>query len=225
MGTQSEIPLVLNEVLCYVMNRINVIDEITLIRICVTNFSENEILVAKAKLREFVETPIVTRKGDGKASKNVQDIIKILKESATNKMPIFVAKDLHKIPPITFDDLDVSRILRELALMRSEMNTLKYSGETNKEEIIEVKGELTKVKNLITQSQPVCHRVREPLDERYNTDEIVGRSTPFTKDLAGQQKLVVTPHSTTQNARYAEDTPVDSPTQLNEWAPPPCPPL
>lgn len=223
MENQSEIPLVLNEVLCYIMNRINVIDEITLIRICVTNFSENEILVAKAKLREFVETPLVTRKGDGKASKNVQDIIKILKESATNIMPIFVAKDLHRIPPITFDDLDVSRILRELASMRSEMNSLKYTGETNKEEIIEVKGELTKVKNLITQSQPVCHRVREPLGERHNTDEIVGRSTPFTKDIAGQHKLDVTPQSTTQNARYAEDTPVDSPTQLNEWGPPALP--
>lgn len=74
----------------------------------------------------------VTRKGDEKVSKTLQDVIKIVKESNINKMPIFDAKDLHRIPPVTSDDLDVTRILKELATVRSKMNTLKYSGETNK---------------------------------------------------------------------------------------------
>lgn len=106
-----------------------------------TNFSENEILTAKSKLLEFVKIPTVTMKGDSKTFKNVQNIIKILKESAVDKMPIIVAEDLHKIPPITFVNLHVSRILRELATIRSQTNTLYCTWESNKEEM---KDELTK---------------------------------------------------------------------------------
>lgn len=222
---ESERPLVLNEVLCYIANRINVIDEVSLIRICVTNFSENEILTAKNKLREFVDIPTVTRKGDGKVSKNLQDVIKILKESAECKMPIFVAKDLHKIPPITFDDLDVTRILKELATMRSEMNTLKYTGETNKEEIIEMRSDLNTVKNLITQRQPECNSVHESFSEQNYNEKYGGISTPSDRGIAVQHKLVVTPQRSIYVEKYAEQNTVDSPPDLNEWGPPALPSL
>lgn len=101
---ESEKKIVLNEVLCYITNRIDVLDEPTLTWMLVTNFSEKDIDEAKANKCENLTLKSITRKGEGKASKNALDMIKIIKEigAASEKLPLYVARDLHKIPPYYF---------------------------------------------------------------------------------------------------------------------------
>lgn len=111
--------IVINEVLAFVHNKITVMDEQTIVRICDTAFSEEEILVAKKLLFEAIPGDKLKprRKKDEKSRKDLQDIIDYLKKVDAidpEKIPIFVAKELHKLPPVTFDHLDATRILRDI---------------------------------------------------------------------------------------------------------------
>lgn len=42
-------------------------------------------------------------------------------------MPVFVARNLEKLPPITFDHLDVSDLLKKLTLLQAEIREVKSS--------------------------------------------------------------------------------------------------
>lgn len=80
------------------------------------------------------------------------------------------------------------------------MNTLQYTCETNKEEM---KSHITKVKNIIMQRQHVCISVRQLVGKRNNiTDYGHTLSSPCTKGVVGQHKLVATRQCSTQTAQY-----------------------
>lgn len=40
-------------------------------------------------------------------------------------MPVFVAQDLHKLSPTTFDHLDVSKLLQDIVLLQCELKDIK----------------------------------------------------------------------------------------------------
>ncbi|CAG4954359.1 unnamed protein product [Colias eurytheme] len=152
MSTENEI--IINEVLCYISNRIDVIDEQAITQICTNSFSEKEIENAKAVICENLGTRITTRKGDSRSVKNVQDIIKTLKETEPDHLPIFVARDLHKIPPVTFDHLDVTKILKELTSLKTEVTQMKMNLIT-KSEITEMQNDMVSIKmKLCEQHKP-----------------------------------------------------------------------
>ncbi|XP_063382111.1 uncharacterized protein LOC134668602 [Cydia fagiglandana] len=61
----------------------------------------------------------------GKEQRDVEDILKVFKRTDPEKIPLFVAHDLNKLPPITFDHVDVTRLLRDLLLLKSEIDNIK----------------------------------------------------------------------------------------------------
>ncbi|KAJ2949345.1 hypothetical protein O0L34_g15257 [Tuta absoluta] len=140
----SSCNIVINEVLAFMNNKLRVLDEETLLRICNTAFKDEDILEAKTLL--FAAVPLEKfkrRKKQDKSRKELQDIIDLLKHiDATDpeKLPIFVAKELHKLPPVTFDHLDATRILRDIlkiqdnmVLMQNDMQNMKKEFVTRKE--------------------------------------------------------------------------------------------
>lgn len=72
--------------------------------------------------------------------------MKTLKEVDSIKLPVFVVKELHKIPPITFDHLDVTSILKEMARFRSDVSNLQRNA-VQKEELCEIQSEVNLIKN------------------------------------------------------------------------------
>ncbi|OWR44274.1 mutant cadherin [Danaus plexippus plexippus] len=106
-----------------------VMDEETLIKICKTAFSPEEILAAKKLLFDAVPTKrMKVRKKEEKSKRDLEDILDLLKSTdATDpeRIPIFVAKELHRLPPITFDHVDVTRLLRDLNLLREHLNEIR----------------------------------------------------------------------------------------------------
>lgn len=100
-------------------------DEISLLQICETHFTELDIENAKVFLFELLNRKIL-RKGDGKNKRNLKDIIKIIKENP-DLLPTFVAKDLNKLPPITFDHIDSPSLLRDILLIKEDIRGLKAS--------------------------------------------------------------------------------------------------
>lgn len=57
--------------------------------------------------------------------KEVQDITKALKECEPSVLPKFVAYELAKLRPVTFDHIDVSRFLTDIRILQEEICTTK----------------------------------------------------------------------------------------------------
>ena len=66
----------------------------------------------------------MTRKGEDKATMNIKDIIKLLKETDPSVQPAFVAGGL-RLPPVTFDHVDVTRLLKDLAIMKLDLQNIR----------------------------------------------------------------------------------------------------
>lgn len=123
----SSCNIVINEVLAFVNNKIDVMDEDSIARICISAFSENDILEAKNLLFQSLATTKKKkqRKREGKSLRNIDDIICVLKETDPDEVPIFVARELQKLPPVLFDHVDVTRLLKDLLVIREEVNRIK----------------------------------------------------------------------------------------------------
>lgn len=120
----SNCNVVINEVLSFICNKIQVMDEQSIASICVSAFSEGDILEAKNLLFESVSTAKrkKIRRREGKTLRNIDDIVGILKNLDPEEIPIFVARDLHKLPPVLFDHVDVTRVLKDILKMRSDID-------------------------------------------------------------------------------------------------------
>ncbi|XP_045494847.1 uncharacterized protein LOC123693696 [Colias croceus] len=123
----TERKVIINELLTFIQNKIDVLDELSVLQICASNFTDLEVETAKIELYSTLSCSqhIIRRKGDDKIKKNIKDIIKVLKETDPDDQPIFVARDLNRLPPITFDYVDVTRLLKDLTFLKNEINCIR----------------------------------------------------------------------------------------------------
>ncbi|XP_061705662.1 uncharacterized protein LOC133516659 [Cydia pomonella] len=56
--------------------------------------------------------------------RDIDDIICLLKVTDAEDMPIFAARDLQKLPPVLFDHVDVTRLLKDLVRLRSDVDRI-----------------------------------------------------------------------------------------------------
>lgn len=123
--------IVINELLSFVQNKVNVMDDESLVRVCTTAFSETDIAQAKSLLFDSVSKRKKTRRREGKTLRDLDDIICLIRETATEDIPIFVARELDRLPPVTFDHVDVTRLLKDIILIQKELRDIqeKYASE------------------------------------------------------------------------------------------------
>jgi hypothetical protein len=69
-------------------------DEDSISRICVTAFSQSDVVTAKKLLYESLSKTMKTRKRDGKTVRDIDDILCTLKEADPEVLPVFVAREL-----------------------------------------------------------------------------------------------------------------------------------
>lgn len=126
--------IVIDELLAYIQNKVSIADEVTLAKICTSAFSSDQIHNSKTLLLESLSSEVRSkvRKGKGKDNRVLNDIIAIFK-SEPDHLPIFVARDLEKLPPITFDHLDVSKLLKDMVLVQADIKNIKSSYVTQDE--------------------------------------------------------------------------------------------
>lgn len=124
-------------------------DEESLVRLCSSAFLKEDIEAAKNLLFNSVSTrqKNKTRKGAGKSQRDLYDIISFFKQVDPELVPIFVAKELHKLPPVTFDHIDATRLLRDIVQVQSEIRNIKDTYATVKQ-LDEIKYELQNKTNL-----------------------------------------------------------------------------
>ncbi|XP_068626156.1 uncharacterized protein [Battus philenor] len=99
-------------------------NNVSLALLCRQAFTEEEITEAKSLLFDSVQQKRVKRRGDEGKNKNIEDIIGLLKGAEPEIFPIFVARDLQKLPPVTFDHVDVTRLLKDIIVMQREISSL-----------------------------------------------------------------------------------------------------
>lgn len=119
--------IVIDEVLCFVQNRHEVMDVDGLVQLSTSAFSKEDIVKAKSLLFQAVPTTLrkIQRKQEGKLKRDMEDIITVFKNTRVDKIPMFVAHDLNKLPPITFDHVDCSRLLKDLLVLRADIDNIK----------------------------------------------------------------------------------------------------
>lgn len=135
--------IIINELLTFVQNKIDRLDDLSIIQICCSNFKDKDIESAKSVLYSNITdgSRIITRKGEDKNKKNLQDIIKLFKETESDHHPVFVAKDLDRLPPVTFDHIDVSRFLKDIAYLKNQL-ALMQTDSVSKSELLTLESSL-----------------------------------------------------------------------------------
>lgn len=125
-------------------------------------FTDEEIEQAKSLLFGCVAKPKTRRKGQGKMSRDLDDIISLIKATDPEELPIFVSRDLHKLPPATFDHVDVTRLLRDIVAVQRELREIqeKYATEVQYatvSELEQLKREMETLKKASTSNSRVIN--------------------------------------------------------------------
>lgn len=124
----SSCNVVVNELLAFLWNVLDFMDEESIQQLCTTSFSSEDITKAKKLLFESMpstkKVPNRRKDGKNKMCKELDDIICLMKSTCSDVFPVFVAKDLHKIPPVSFDHVDATRILKDILALQNRINAL-----------------------------------------------------------------------------------------------------
>lgn len=131
-GSASIIPdcpksVIRNELLCYVLNKMDLIVHDALVKLCVDFYDTKVIEEAKRTL--FSCAAVIDlgvrhqrRQGPSKDKSNMEDIILVFhKCSSSRGLPEFVASDLSCLPPLDMNNIDFAHLLHEFQGMRAEM--------------------------------------------------------------------------------------------------------
>lgn len=152
--------VVINELLSYIQNKLSVIDEDTLVRVCTSTFSSEEIAKSKALLFESIsadKAKLIKRKNKGKEQRDLADIVNIFKTAEPDLFPVFVARELERLPPILFDHLDCTKLLKDLLRVQNELEVFKETYVTQTQ-LSDFKEEMLKLQyDSLVPPPPVCN--------------------------------------------------------------------
>ena len=106
--------VIVDELLCFLSKKIDVLPPQTIADLCATSFEDIEIENSKKRLFELCadenSSRFRWRQGPKKSAVNIADMLRLMQEKGSDE-PVFVARDLSRLPPITFDSVDVSSLL------------------------------------------------------------------------------------------------------------------
>ena len=126
----------MNELLCFLSNRLGNTPNDILIKLCTDFYEQNEIADAKSlifKTCEKVfesrdEAPrLKTRKGPNKLQSDMKDIIEILHEMGSD-VPSFVAMDLARVPFLGKDSINLAAVIQDIQIIKRELAEIKDQG-------------------------------------------------------------------------------------------------
>ncbi|CAH0401908.1 unnamed protein product [Chilo suppressalis] len=118
-------------------------DEVSILQICISNFKEDEVCSGKVLLFRSVgkADKMASTRRDG-TEKSMQDIITLLKETDPDDVPTFVAKELHKLPPVTFNHVDVARLQKDINFLKASLADVVSMLEDSNNTIVELRAQV-----------------------------------------------------------------------------------
>lgn len=121
-------PVIINEMLCFVQNRLNILPYDIVIKLTSDFFPSDRIKEAKDLLFDSVKDirqRKINRKGPNKSVEDTKDIATVILSCEVKDCPQFVASDLGNLPPLGAHDFDVVRILQEVETLKQSVNLLR----------------------------------------------------------------------------------------------------
>lgn len=125
------------ELLCFICNKIDTLAYDILLKLCVDFYTDEQVAAAKSLLFDTCVVPEgkrnIQRRGSGKKASNIQDMLDLLLDLDSACCPVFVARDLANLPPLTVDHFDMSKFAKDLESLRTELHLFKslQEGATN----------------------------------------------------------------------------------------------
>lgn len=151
--------IIVNELLCYVFNKIDILPVEELANIVARFYDDTEIMSSLVILKDVVNgiASTATRRrlpkriGKDKILKSVEDICTLMHDfsaisvdAPAASLPSFVAFRLSRMPAVDTSHLDVTTLSQQIRELRLEVNTVKSS--------VVMKDELTSMNNLLLES-------------------------------------------------------------------------
>lgn len=123
---QTERKIIVNELLFFMQNKLDSTSMDTTIELCAGFYSEVDVEESKKLLYDTVHPPdrLIKRRGQDKNRDNLRDICTVLYSTDVTKQPVFVAKSLLKLPPVTSHEHSIGKILRELDGLKMTVNKI-----------------------------------------------------------------------------------------------------
>lgn len=148
-GSPAQDGVIVNELLCFVTNKRDVLPPDSITQLCIGCYGEDEIESAKKLLFDLCSDESTSRfkkrQGPDKSKHNIEDILKLMNEKGTHDLPKFVALNLSNLPPITFDSIDVTVLLNtirktqvEITMLKSAVTSTQENANTLKESVREI---------------------------------------------------------------------------------------
>lgn len=131
------------------------IDEVRILQICTSNFEEKEISRAKVLLYKTLGKTdrMPTRRRTEKGKKSLKDIIALLKKTDPDDLPSFVAKQLHRLPPITFNHVNITSILKDITALKSSLSDVIFRLEASEATINDLRAEVASLRSAPSESR------------------------------------------------------------------------
>ena len=170
-------PPVINELLCFVDTKSDLIPRDDLVKLCTDFYSDDDIWHAKQTLYEACTEVLkernirmVVRKGPDRNKNNMADICTAMSFLKQDELPVFVAKDLNRLPPITTEHIDTSVLLREIVAIKKGMGNICNQAS----EIESLRAEVLELKKMITNQE-------QEKKDMPNTEHDDGKVEPITR--------------------------------------------
>ncbi|KAI5634898.1 hypothetical protein NE865_12381 [Phthorimaea operculella] len=178
--------VVVDELLAFVQNKLDVMDVVSLEQICLTSYSDVDIYTAMVHLNETAEPKhvrLTMRNKEGSGKKNIRDIFRVFQNEDPDDVPTYVARDLNKLPPVTFDHVDVTTLLKDIVLLKSDMKDLKQKWETAEQVSAELRRELSSLReqNAASATPPAaCVNMQRGAAVQHETAPVSDSTRPAT---------------------------------------------
>ena len=125
--------VILNELLSFVAYKLNIMPPDTIIQLCASFYSDDEVDTDKILLFDLCadqadrQDRLIKRSGQKKKQLSLKDIVSFLvrKHDAINAKLCFAAADLGRLPPIGFDSIDVCTLLAQLQATMADLEGVK----------------------------------------------------------------------------------------------------
>ena len=182
VGIQTKL-MIHNELLCFIRHRLCTTNVEVLVKLCCDFYSEEEIASSKNLLFKNSKTNRrqITRKGDDKARNDMYDLIKLMHELKPDEMPTYMAINLSNIPPLSYDNMDILKLLKEMEGMKNNIDAL-TSGQ----------------RSLVSSQQ----KVFDLISEKHIVQNNEGKDQSTSRKLTEESAKVVTGN---QNANGTDD--------------------
>ena len=119
---------IINELLCFVSNKCASMAYTMLCKLCTDFYREDDISCAKDTLYNATGGRDGRRKvqhrGVKKSQRDMEDIIDLFLELPLHDIPMFVAKDISNLPPLSMNNFDMCSIVKKIETLECQVEIL-----------------------------------------------------------------------------------------------------